>query len=149
SKYKIWIDPQHGYNIAQAEISRGGEGTEFGNDREISISTYLRNVQFKKIDDVWVTMEADYGFYRKMVAGDFESSDHHCKRTEFVLNPDHEALGSFETNFIRNGASTNLIGTPGILYTWQDGQVVDEKGRKVDLEKVKAKSKKVKVKRRK
>jgi hypothetical protein len=131
SKYKIWIDPEHGYNIAQAEISRGGEGTEFGTDREISISTYLRNVQFKKIDDVWVTMEADYGFYRKMVAGDYESSDHHCKRTEFVLNPDHEALGSFETDFIRNGASIHLIGTPGILYTWRDGQVVDNKGRVV------------------
>lgn len=131
SKYKIWIDPGHGYNIAQAEISRGGEGTDFGNDREISISTYLRNVQFKKIDDAWVTMEADYGFYRKMVAGDFESSDNHCKRTEFILNPDHEALGSFETDFIRNGASIHLIGVPGILYTWQDGQVVDDKGRVV------------------
>lgn len=131
SKYKIWIDPKHGYNIAQAKISRGGEGTEFGNDREISIFTYLRNVQFKKIDDIWVTMEADYGFYRKMVAGDFEKEDHHCKRTELVLNPDHEALGSFENDFIRNGASIHLIGTPGILYIWQDGKVVDEKGRVV------------------
>ena len=145
SKYKIWIDPKHGYNIAQAKISRGGEGTEFGNDREISIFTYMRNVQFKKIDDVWVTLEADYGFYRKMVLGDFESSDHHCKRTELVLNPDHEALGSFENDFIRNGASTHLIGVPGILYVWQDGQVVDEKGCKVDYESIrpeKAKRKK-------
>ena len=96
------------------------------------MSTYLRNVRFEKIDGMWVPMEADYGFDRRLVKGDFEKEDHHIKRTEFILNPDHEALGSFETDFIRYGASIHLIGTPGILYIWQDGKVVDKDGREVE-----------------
>jgi hypothetical protein len=52
-------------------------------------------------------------------------------------------LGSFEPN-IPNGWHVRFSVFEGIdekrKYTWQDGQVVDEKGRKVDLAKLKPKT---------
>ncbi len=68
-----------------------------------------------------------------------------------------QALSSSQNTFLFQQRFVRLISSvaDGGLepkeekHIWQDGQVVDENGRKVDLEKVKAKSKKVKVKRRK
>jgi hypothetical protein len=126
SKYKIWIDPEHGYNISKAEISR--DFIDVHKPQEVSLFTYLRNVRFERVGNVWVPMGADYGFDRRYLKGDFEKEDHHCKRTKFILNPDHEALGSFKTDYIRNGVRVQITGVQGIQYTWQDGKIVDEKG---------------------
>jgi hypothetical protein len=137
SKFKIWIDPQHGYNLAQAIVSRGGEGSSFGKPEEISVSAYIRNVKFKKFADTWVPIEGDYGFNRKVIQYGFEKQDSHIKITDFQLNPDHDTLGSFEPDFIRNGASVQIIDVRGIHYIWQDGKVVDSDGHEIDLSSLK------------
>nr|MBC8481763.1 hypothetical protein [Planctomycetota bacterium] len=124
SEYKIWIDPEHGYNIAKARIFRGGEGVEYGNENEISLLTYLRDVRFEKIEGIWVPMEADYGLHIKRAKGSYLKTNHHIKRTEFVLNPDHDALGSFDIDYVRNGARTVILGVKGIKYRWQDGELI-------------------------
>lgn len=134
NRYKMWIDPQHGYNIAQAQVSRGGEGIEFGLPEEVSLSCYLRNVRFRKIDDVWIPIEDDYGYYLKRVKGDFLKEDHHIRITQIELNPDHEALGSLRPDFIRNGTRTQLIGRDGVVYSWQDGKLVDKAGKQLSLD---------------
>jgi hypothetical protein len=72
-RYTLWIDPQHGYNMAYASSS---------------------NVRFKKIQDVWVLMEADCKNDGEGINGKGWNKLHY-KRTEVILNPDHEALGSF------------------------------------------------------
>jgi hypothetical protein len=54
----------------------------------------------------------------------------HVKRTEVVLNPDHDALGSFVPSDIRSGATVEIRDL-GSDYTWQKGNVVDENGRVV------------------
>jgi len=113
SRYEIWIDPEHGYNIAKAEIFRGGEGVKFGKPEEISLSTYLKNVRFEKIDAAWVPMEADCGFHWKLIYESYLKEDHHHKITELTLAPSHEALRSFEPSYIRNGTTTYLIGRKG------------------------------------
>jgi len=128
SKYKLWIDPNHGYNIARAEIFRGGEGLKWGKPEEVSLFTYLKDVRFERFDNVWVLVEADCGYDRKLTNDGFEKEDHHIKITKFVLRPDHERLGSFRTDYIKNGTTTYVIGVTG-TYTWQDGKVVDENGR--------------------
>jgi hypothetical protein len=133
SKFKIWIDPQHGYNLAQAIVSRGAEGSSFGKPEEISVSAYIRNVKFKKFADTWVPTEGDYGFDREVIQHGFEKADYHIKITHFELNPDHEALRSFEPDYIRDGAPVQIIGVRGVRYIWQDGKVVDSDGHEIDL----------------
>jgi hypothetical protein len=57
------------------------------------------------------------------------------KRTDVLLNPDHEGLHSFVPDFPA-GCRVQVKGLEGIddskTYTWQDGNVVDENGHKVD-----------------
>jgi hypothetical protein len=129
SKYKLWIDPSHGYNIAQAEVSRQWQDSEVHNPDEISLFTYLRNVRFKMTDGVWVPIEGDCGVYRKLIEDGYINEDHHLKITEFILNPDHAALGSFSTDFIRNGTTVIMIGNEATGYKWENGYVVDSKGK--------------------
>jgi len=57
------------------------------------------------------------------------------------MNPDHDALGSFRTDDIKEGAKAIIIGVEGIDYIWQNGKVVDENGREVDLDKLKVRKK--------
>ncbi|MCX5638924.1 MAG: hypothetical protein NTX52_14705, partial [Planctomycetota bacterium] len=59
----------------------------------------------------------------------WSKSDTYYKRTEIILNPDHDALGSFVPDDIRNGAKAYKVDVPGITYTWQDGRVVDATGK--------------------
>lgn len=128
STYKLWIDPEHSYHISKAEINRAGPGIKWGTPEEVRLFTYLRNVRFERIDDVWVPIEADYGFDRKLIKAGFEKEDHHHKITEFKLDPDHDAMRSFAPDGIRNGTRVLIVGAKGKAYTWQDGRVVDENG---------------------
>ncbi len=130
-RHKIWIDPEHSHNIAKAEIFRKWQGPDIHKPEEISLFTYLRNVRFKMVDDVWVTVEADYGSNWKLIKQGYLKEDHHHKIIDFILNPDHAALGSFGLDYIRNGTGVSIIGIKGTQYTWQDGKVVDKKGRAV------------------
>jgi hypothetical protein len=139
-KYTLWIDPLHGYNIAKA-IARKTRGDLWSHGvlkGKAKIFFSLRNVRFKKIDGVWVPMEADTYSSQTWSKGEFWKSSGHTKRTEFIMNPDHDALGSFLPDDIRDGAkiySINGIRTKG--YKWQNGGPVDENGRKVDYKSVK------------
>jgi hypothetical protein len=147
-KYKVWIDPEHGYNIAKAQVQlRKGENYSFlGRPFETAgdkLSYNLENVRFEKFDDVWVPVEADIRSHRVLRAdrGSFGKAKTHIKITGVTLNPDHDALGSFLPDDIRDGAMVGIVEIPKITYTWQDGKVVDEKGREVDY-KAKAKENK-------
>ena len=78
-------------------------------------------------------VEADYRRELEYVNGNYEKIYSHKKITEFIINPDHEALGSFKHDFIPNGARVRLAGVSGITYTWQDGKVFDKDGHEVDI----------------
>lgn len=134
-KYTLWIDPDHGYNIAKA-IARKTRGDLWSHGLlkgESKIYFSLKNIRFKKIDDVWVPMEADTYSSQTWSKGEFWKSSGHIKRTEFVLNPDHDAMGSFLPDDIRDGAKISYInGVRTRGYTWRNGGPVDENGREVD-----------------
>jgi hypothetical protein len=133
-EYKIWIDPEHSYNIARA-ILKGGCASwsrpELYKTRppDGSSETELSNVRFEKINDIWLPVEADYRREFEYINGDYEKSFVKIKKIEFVLNPDHDALGSFESDFIRDGARVRISGIPDVIYTWQNGNIVDKNGR--------------------
>jgi hypothetical protein len=98
-RYTLWIDPEHGYNIAKAEVFRNARqcdvvfGEHWKGKMKMAYAS-LSNVRFKKIQDVWVLMEADCKTDGEGINGKGWNKLHY-KRTEVVLNPDHEALGSF------------------------------------------------------
>ncbi|MHC4499418.1 MAG: hypothetical protein ACYS21_09940, partial [Planctomycetota bacterium] len=102
-RYTLWIDPQHGYNIAKAEVFRDARQSDivFPEHMKGKIKmafSSLSNVRFKKIKDVWVVMKADCKIDSETIDGKGWNKLHY-KRTEVILNPDHEALGSFVPDF--------------------------------------------------
>lgn len=130
-KYRIWIDPNHGYNIAKAEVRRA-ENDLIDGERMTKghiLLTFLKNVRFEKINDVWIPMEADVQQSNTLPNGDFSKVKTHYKRTEFVPVPDHDALGTFLPRDIKDGARVMRINDVRVKgHTWQDGQVVDKSG---------------------
>jgi hypothetical protein len=127
--YTVWIDPQHGYQIAQVEI-RLSPGDHFrGGPLDENESRFLsiRNIRFKKIDGVWIPMEAD--IHHESIEPEPSQSwiiDTHHKITQMTLNPDHEALCSFMP-VIENG-TTVIDRDSNVRYTWRKGMrfVVDK-----------------------
>lgn len=125
-KYTLWIDPNHGYNIAKA-IVRKKEHQLFPkrppSKNYVSLEV-IENVRFEQIDGVWVPMEADLKYDGNYAHGYFSKSETHIKRTEVILNPDHDALGSFVPDDIENGSKVRVVQVPGVTYTWQDGELI-------------------------
>ena len=147
-KYSLWLDPEHGYHPVKINY-KAVEGDEYYDKGKLekgnSRTGYLDNVRFEKVDDVWVPMEADRG--SNNIYGDTESftkDDTHFKRTQIILNPDHDALDSFDDPLENPEQDPELIngtrmhfGTP-IQYIWQDGKVVNSYGHEVDPKNLKS-----------
>jgi hypothetical protein len=150
-KYTIWIDPEHGYNVAKAEMellkseSHLLDGKPFEGKR-LNIS--VENMRFKRIEGVWLPVEADIR-YRGIFngkGGNVESRTH-TKLTEFILNPDHDLLGSFTFGHIPDGSpvktyvdlNSGFFTAWDPLYLWKTGArlVVDRKGQWVEYESAK------------
>jgi hypothetical protein len=126
--YTVWIDPQHGYNIARAENTKKPESLVRDGKRRFgghgSYHFLLDNVHFEKIDGIWVPMEAYIEVKRYNADGRLRRTwKMHHKRTDFQLNPDHHALGSFIPQ-IEEGSRFPIEGVPGIQYEWRDGEIV-------------------------
>ena len=137
--YTIWLDPQHGYGIAKSDVHEGPEDLRFGRPRSSYIvstdeqSFFVENVRFENIEGIWIPMEADFRIDSKWPNSSkwpisAETIEIHYKVTELLLNPDHDALGSFVPD-IENGTSVRIQEAPGVRYTWQEGMkfVVDER----------------------
>jgi len=150
--YALWLDPKHGYNAAK--VRRSAKEGDYTHSRQMSkgetAKTYMSNIRFKKIGDIWVPMEAKAGCDRRMASGDFVKEDYHYKRANVILNPDHDKLGSFEVPIFENAANDpELIdGTKVEIqfalnnvmeYIWQDSVLLDKKGNQLDMEEARKK----------
>ncbi len=147
-KYAIWLDPIHGYNVAKAEVTRNGGNLRNGYEPPIKKGdkeyTSVSNVQFRQFDGTWVPVEADI-YYSWDLTSEFGykywEKIHH-KVTDFKINPDHKALGSFKPNDIPNSAKVAIIQAFPKLYeyTWKDGKIWDSDGNEVVLDDIKTPS---------
>ena len=149
SEFQIWFDPEHGYNIAKAIVKRSWadwnrpEGRP-GRSPKGHATMWLDDVSFKKVDDLWVPVAANYRRDHEYVTGEYEKSQYRIIVTEFEVNPDHEALESFRTSFIQNGAevrgyvdlNNGLQMAWDPKYCWQTGaaMVADRNGSIVPYE---------------
>jgi len=120
--FTVWIDPSHGYNMAQAEVHKR-EGDIYGRGplrRGMTNLNSIRNVRFEEVDGVWVPMECDFrGELRDPGRGMVAIATGHHRRTQVVLNPDFDALGSFAPDYIREGATVFYSGMPNVRYRWE------------------------------
>ena len=143
-EYKVWIDPEHGYNIAKAEThktnndilyngvtkhkfadmtpGRGFKGKRPGS-RE-AVHFYIDNVNFREVNGVWLPMEATYRYILDYDDRKATYKKHH-KRTYVNLKPDFEAIKAFVPK-IPEGSTVILDWSPGIRYTWQNGKLVTD-----------------------
>ena len=113
-QYTVWIDPGHGYNIAQAEVHKtegdlawGKRIGQAGATHFRSTTFALKNVRFGNIRGVWVPLDADYettidhGGYVSVAR-----TQHRCKH--FGLEPDLDAMAAFVPD-IPNGTQTVVL----------------------------------------
>jgi hypothetical protein len=145
-RFTLWLDSEHGYLPARIrasvrvgdDIGHPGSPSVITSQEGITRDYSVDNVRFEKVGDVWVPMEADAKRY--VVLGNehgFSDETEHYKRTKIVLNPDHDALGSF-ADPMKNPALDPELVNGTIVYlgsgqknTWQDGTVVDPNGKVV------------------
>jgi len=124
--YTVWIDPEHGYNIAKADIRLGPKDLYCGRrlkDNE-SESLSIRNVRFENVNGVYVPMEADLCITANTQNGVTVRSAIHHKITQIILEPDHDALGSFIPH-LEDGEVVRDLDN-GMRYTWQNGKLVPQ-----------------------
>ena len=122
--YTVWIDPEHGYNIAKADVRLEANdsycGRQLRNNESRSLS--VRNVRFENVDGAWVPMEADlYRISKKQNGVTVQTTIHH-KITQITLDTNHDLLGSFIPQ-IEDGTTVHDLDSY-ISYTWQDGELV-------------------------
>jgi hypothetical protein len=132
-RYTVWIDPEHGYNIAKAEVGKSGKDMQFRKPldqcivmgrRFVGTKNSVADVQFQKIGDLWVPMQATFRNATHFSDGSKSVSTQRYRRTEVIVNPDHKALGSFAPKF-PNGSTVRVYGEPRVRYTWRDGKYVE------------------------
>ena len=142
-KHKIWLDPEHGYNICQAEVVKtkddmfGGKpvSTPYPNwsklrikrpkgepplptSPRVEIAFTIRNVKFQENNGIWVPMSADWEIKTTHENGRVMTQKFNHKRIEIDLSPDFEAAQAFVAN-IRNGTRVYIEEAPGSRYIWQ------------------------------
>jgi len=143
-RYTLWIDPEHGYNIARARVIKGENDEIYGEKQKrikLKVVDSINNVRFEKINDLWVPAEADIELDRKWDDGGFDNEKGRYKLIELLLDPDHEALGSFDRgNDVKDGAKFRRVYgarySEGPQYKWVRGAryVVDDEGRVVSYD---------------
>jgi hypothetical protein len=123
----LWIDPGRGYSITKATVVRKAGNKMYGevlggtDQYVITVS----NVRLVNQDGVWVPIGGDIE-YRTKVTGCYTSHQlAKIREMDITINPDHNALGSFDPNtVIREGAKVNVFdpGSKGVLqYIWRKG----------------------------
>jgi hypothetical protein len=127
-KYTVWIDPEHGYNIAQARVvKRKGDGALYNRKPlkyENRITLTLKDIRFRMIDDVWIPMEATAEGVHHAAANNYRTWSSRAQHTKVILNPDHDALDSFIPDDIREGAPVFYDFSGESKHTWREGKPV-------------------------
>ena len=129
-KYKVWIDPVHGFNLARLQSRR--KTGDIVNRRPLNKDTcrndFYEVLEFQEVGGVWLPKT-----FKTKSNGHDGSYDYdergvtQTKLYEVDLDPDHDKEGSFLTDDILNGTQVLLEGRltgPEVIVTWQDGKIV-------------------------
>jgi hypothetical protein len=122
----VWLDPEHGYNMAQANFSlRTGDVLKFTNKpitEPWESHFYWKDMTFTLVDGVWFPTQGTFEW--NLDCQEFwDKAVHHVKIIEVQLNPDMDAMDAFSTDHIPDGATCAYMGRPE-KYIWQGGQLI-------------------------
>lgn len=140
-KYTLWLDPEHGYNIAKSFIERGPGDVYRINQSPLRpgyrITSSIHDVRFEQINGIWVPMELTihYNQTHEVPKGYWEYRLH-FKRTAITFNPDFanafvpDDIPDGSTLLVQNSTTHVLMGGN---YTWKNGKPCDKKGNPLDF----------------
>ena len=132
----LWLDPAHGHQAARATQNISPGNMNIGGQRIPAGSTEQRSFEvtrFEQKGDVWVPVEikvsSDMNF---ATTHEFSHATATFKCTEVILNPDHDALHSFDWTHdpeLKDGTVIHEIGPGGIeqaRLVWRGGKPVPD-----------------------
>lgn len=130
-KFTVWIDPQHGHHIAKIHATQEKGDRVRGRlfregDKVVSI---LSNVAFRQIDGVWIVTESMYDTSVVHLPHTVMTGRTHSRITEFLIEPDHEALHSFEIDDFPEGQRVAYFENGQLLpvwFVWRGGRPVPD-----------------------
>jgi len=125
-RFTVWVDPSHDFAISkwQIEASRAAGHLQYmGLTPYETYSEQSETTSFKRFDDIWIGTEM---VRQKLYSREETTHEEraHTWITEFVPNPDHEVLGSFEQDDVPNGTLVIIAPVTHIRYVWHDGELV-------------------------
>jgi len=137
-KYTVWLNPEKGYNFSKAVVLRkagdffmAGYKVDPGTEKKCLIE----NTRFIDVNGVWVPAKAKMRIHHTLPpggSGNYIKIIKDVELTSILIKPDHDALGSFLIDDIKEGAVVIFKdGPPAGNYKWRDGKVVDENGKTV------------------
>jgi len=127
--YTVWIDPEHGYNVARAEIRATKAEGHLHKDKPMRSLASLFEVdvvRFQESHGVWTAMEGTWQYSYDQPGQARQTTKTYVTITELLRPPDHEVLDSFVRNDVGEGTWGWITPHDQIKYTWRDGQFVPQ-----------------------
>ncbi len=122
----VWIDPDHGYAIARHRLEASKAAGHHFCGRALIYDHYTEvseTARFECVAGIWIGFEATQR--RQFTFEGVERTRHgRVEITEFVPNPDHEKLRSFEQDDVPDGTLVIIPPITHIRYVWHDGNLV-------------------------
>ncbi|NLH17099.1 MAG: hypothetical protein GX455_11015 [Phycisphaerae bacterium] len=118
-RYQIWFDADHDWQIARAYMQKKpGDLWNGGTMPPDSLIYYAQqDIQFKQVDGIWIPVEVQERVVHNNGKGEKYESREKIRRTEVIMNPDHDKLKSFEPTEVLDGATIPFyLNTSGIHH---------------------------------
>jgi rhodanese-related sulfurtransferase len=126
-EYAVWLDPNRGYSLTRATVNQQAGRRHMSLDTPLS-SDVEQTIEyscsdFREVSHMWIPMEVTYiqtttySGHKDVHKVDFRVSD-------FIPNPDANALGPFTLDFIPEGAEVHFFPDMQIQYIWRKGKPV-------------------------
>jgi hypothetical protein len=152
-KHILWIDPEYGYNARRMTIHKvTGDydfDTKLGDQPRplppntspsvpwcatVKSDLTVDNIKIEKVNGQYVPVSANIRDYEEFEDGQFTEIISNYKRRDIDFNPDFDVM---VRNFLEKVPDQTTVyvyheQSSTATYKWQNGQVVDFQGRKVD-----------------
>ncbi len=125
--YTVWIDPEHGFNVARVEIhaDRYKGHLYLGNSIQSRHWSFVLLIhEFQKAGEAWAPVEATQKEVNTLPGMGGYSSTTHVQVTDLSANPDHDSLGSFVRDDIGDGTWGWHVPFDQVKCVWQQGDFV-------------------------
>src|SRR5206468_1091817 len=130
---KVWLDPQHGYNMARFERHASGHDLYFGKPLPrpnftggaaiVEGHVECETTRFEQVDGEWFPMEIKSQGWSRYENGQVSRGNAVIRRSNLQLAPDFEKLDAF-TLHIPDGTLVSTDGARGVRMIWRGGKIV-------------------------